>query len=118
MNSTIRHMAVWGAQIYWIENGRDGTRGRLMTADARGEKRGTLTMLPEGSVMGMAADDRFVYWTSQEPKSVFKVSVAGGVPTTVALDQAWPYEIVVDESRVYWTNREGEDVVASRPRSE
>lgn len=53
---------------------------------------------------GVAVDDTFVYFTERTTGSVKKVVKTGGTPTLVAGAQGIPFNVVVDDRAVYWTN--------------
>jgi hypothetical protein len=57
-----------------------------------------------GVPTAIAVDDSSVYWTTYYGGTVLKVPLSGGLVTTLASAQAFPYGLVVVGSNLYWSN--------------
>ncbi len=55
---------------------------------------------------GLAVDGTSVYWTAELAGTVVKMPIGGGLVTTLASGQDYPYAIAVDDTSVYWTNED------------
>jgi hypothetical protein len=71
----------------------------------------------QAGTLGLAVDDRNVYWTNQLKLtgSVASVPKAGGVVTTIASGQIEPLDVVVDSTSVYWGTADGYVMKAAKP---
>ncbi len=99
-------IAVDANNLYWTAN--DGSqRGLYWTSRAAP---GNFFKLAGGTVTrGLAVDAKNAYWAEQNDEKdgsgqVLMVPLAGGDVVTVASNQSRPRDVVVDESRVYWTS--------------
>jgi hypothetical protein len=87
-----------GDRIFWEAGGsvgtalKDGFNQQLITISTT-----------EGDVWGVAADDKFVYWTDTNANALRRASRLGEGLTTLAPAEA-PWSITHDCGALYWTN--------------
>jgi hypothetical protein len=103
-------IAVDASNVYWVGGDETGNWVVKMALTGGGTPV-TLASAQLGGPSFIAVDTENVYWTGGgngggEPVSgsVAKVAIGGGTPTTLALDQDAPQNIVLDSTYVYWTN--------------
>ena len=63
-----------------------------------------VTVVPVANAYGVAVDSMNVYWSDFELGAVMSAPLAGGAAVTLASGQTRPYDIVLDDMAVYWTN--------------
>lgn len=89
-----------GTRIYWT----DPSAGAIKSAALDGTGPTTLITGRPG-VVGLAADDTFLYFTDVLEKSVSRIPKSGGTPQILAYEQRQPRFLVNDGDRVLWTNQ-------------
>lgn len=106
-------LAVDGTSAYWI---LETTNAPVAKVPLDGGAPVTLATAQAGT-LGLAVDDRNVYWTNQLKLtgSVASVPKAGGVVTTIASGQIEPLDVVVDSTSVYWGTADGYVMKAAKP---
>jgi sugar lactone lactonase YvrE len=57
-----------------------------------------------GAVIGLAADDTYLYASNITASAVQRVPIGGGAVETIATDQLYPNGIAVDDDAVYWVD--------------
>lgn len=66
----------------------------------------------QSSPAGIAVRNGIVYWVNNVAGgSVMSVPATGGVPTTIASNQDYPWAVAVDGNNVYWTNYDGASAI-------
>jgi hypothetical protein len=93
-------LALGEGALYWV-NAVDGT---VAGASLDGRDRKVLATNQQDPT-SIATDGRSVFWLyTKAGVELRKLAVAGGTPTTLVVEHGNPRNLVVDRSRVYWTN--------------
>ena len=97
-------VAVDATSVYWTSLHAGGS---VMKIPVGGGAPTTLASGPDNYPNAVVVDAANVYWTNSfTGKSVAKVPVAGGAVTVLAAGQANPGGLAVDDTSVYWVNRD------------
>jgi hypothetical protein len=102
-------ITVWGANVYWTNQGSSTTNpnGSICSAPTTGG--GTVTTLASGELepWNIVTDGTNLYWTDYaDPGYVKQMPLTGGNPVTLASNEGAPYGIAVDSKNVYWTSED------------
>jgi hypothetical protein len=62
------------------------------------------TIVPVANANAVGVDGTHVYWTDFHLGAVMTAPLAGGAAVTLASGQTNPYDLVLDDTAVYWTN--------------
>jgi hypothetical protein len=105
-------LAVHANVIFWIQTMTDmqtmTDTQQIVSGKPTGGASGTPLVGTGTGPSGLAADDRFVYWTEQG-RRLLRAALDGGGPTTL-FEAAQPFgeaDVDVDDKFVYWTGSAG-----------
>ncbi len=107
-------VSLLGANVYWTNSGTAPLLPIRKTSAAGGGS--VLDVTGPASSHMMAIRDDVLYWTEgvtgQTTGRVMRVpvNVSGAVPVALAVNQAFPHGIAVDDTYVYWTTLDGNTV--------
>ena len=107
-----------GTNVYWTAYGTstgnylDGLIRKGTIAGTTGSTVGTATGLKGAGVLSLQATNLFfsqigTMASSYTDGSISKVGTAGGAPSAVASNQAYPFGVATDATYVYWVNTNG-----------
>jgi hypothetical protein len=103
-------IAVDATDVYWAS-----PHSSEVFKCAKAGCNGAPTVLASSQAYALALDDVNVYWAAVD--SVQKCAKTGCAhPTVLASGQESPADIVVDATRVYWTDRKGEGAIRVLPK--
>lgn len=101
-------IVVASGSLYWADSGDPGyVGGSIMKATMDGSSLVQLASGAFGRPLTMITDATNVYWAAWPAGGgqwVMRTSIAAGTTTPLVFGQVCPQSIVVDATRVYWTN--------------
>jgi hypothetical protein len=113
MNGVIGDLAMDSTSLYWAELAPADARTSLMrTQRATGATTTLATGQYHPTIIGLVVDDGNLYWTDNGPANngqgaIVRLSIAGGLPVTLADHLNLPLDLAVDSTSVYWTSADG-----------
>jgi sugar lactone lactonase YvrE len=97
-------LAVGSGTVYWVSYvNTNYTSLNLYARPPDGgavATMGSVSNLGNPQRRGVATDSTYVYFSGEY---LYRVPIAGGTVTTIAMSPIWPNDIAVDDQNVYWT---------------
>jgi hypothetical protein len=97
-NGYTQHLTTDGQHVYYL--GGSTTYNYIMRVPVMGGNAERLTTTETGGKL--AIDATSIYWTTHNENAIYKVAVAGGTPTKLAMDLTYPAALAVDAKHIYW----------------
>jgi len=112
-------IAVFGANVYWINQGNGPGNGALKMAAKTSSNAAKAIITGQPKPFAIAADEMYVYWTKEGATdgAVLRCPHDGTYcngPSVIAGGLLAPFDIALNGGRVYWTNT-GDTSILSCP---
>jgi sugar lactone lactonase YvrE len=103
-------IAVGETDVYWTDIGGNNA---VMKVPIAGGKPSVLAKATNPWVIAVYGSE--VYWTDGD--DILSAASSGGTATTLATGQAFPFDLAVDATDLYWTNASGAGAVLKMPKA-